>query len=59
MTDTVSPVVVSYSEFLERRERRRRIAAELQQRVASETIDVPSAAESPLPGGRPDQRHEK
>lgn len=53
------PVVVPYAEFLERRERRQRIDAELRPPVVAETIGVPVAAERLLPNVRPDQRHEK
>jgi hypothetical protein len=47
MTDTLPHVVVPYAEFLERRERRRRIAAELQRREGQRTIDVAAVSMSP------------
>ena len=56
------PIVVPYTEFLERRERRRRAAAELRRQDARRTIDaldVLVAEATPLPGeqtGRLDAR---
>ena len=57
MTETLSPVVVPYAAFLERRDRRRRLAAELSQRDANRTIDgeaVALSVEEPVSREPPD-----
>jgi hypothetical protein len=56
MTDTLPRVVVPYADFLERRERRRRIAAEVEQPEAQRPIDV--EVES-VAGARPLLRDKK
>jgi hypothetical protein len=57
MTDTLPHVIVPYADFLERRERRRRIAGELRRQDGQRTIDVEAvsvAAARPLSG---EQKH--
>lgn len=40
MTETLAHVVITFADFMERRDRRRRIAAELRQQDARRTIDA-------------------
>jgi hypothetical protein len=57
MTETPSPVVVPYAQFLEARDKRRRVAAELSQHDAERTIEgeaVAAPVEEPVPTDQPD-----
>jgi hypothetical protein len=58
MTDTLSHVVVPYAYFLERRDRRRRIIGELQQRDALRTVDAEAVAVA-VPRPRSDEQEHR
>ena len=44
MAETLAHVVITFADFMERRERRRRIAAELRRQDAQRTIDAEAMA---------------
>jgi len=48
MTDIPSRVIVPYADFLERRERRRQVAAERQRQDDQGTIDVAAVSITPV-----------
>jgi hypothetical protein len=48
MTDILSRVIVPYADFLERRERRRKAAAERQRQNEQSTIDVAVVSVAPV-----------
>jgi hypothetical protein len=48
MTDILSRVIVPYADFLERRERRRKVAAERHRQDDQGTIDIAAVSVTPV-----------